>query len=176
MLNKQVVKHLWKYIKDNNCQDPKDRRVILCDAKLKKVCACARALERVRVRLCAIARVCVCVCVGVCVCVCVCVCVQAQGCPHACCVCARVYMHVRACVCACACMRLPCSPCCSCNDNAVQSLCARGVVFCITPMPARSSMAMHAQSNAGAQLRAPVCATNPPCDSSRLYSFAFGLF
>ncbi|KAJ2859992.1 hypothetical protein GGI22_002838 [Coemansia erecta] len=29
-----VVKNLWKYIKENNLQDPEDKRYILCDAKL----------------------------------------------------------------------------------------------------------------------------------------------
>ena len=33
----QVVKKLHTYFKENNCKDPKDGRVILCDEKLKKV-------------------------------------------------------------------------------------------------------------------------------------------
>lgn len=33
----QVVKALWAYIKENNLQDPSDRRSILPDAKLGKV-------------------------------------------------------------------------------------------------------------------------------------------
>lgn len=32
-----MVQKLWKYIKENNLQDPADRRFILCDAKLKKI-------------------------------------------------------------------------------------------------------------------------------------------
>ncbi|KAI8324498.1 SWIB/MDM2 domain-containing protein, partial [Martensiomyces pterosporus] len=32
-----VVKNLWKYIKENNMQDPSDKRYILCDDKLKKL-------------------------------------------------------------------------------------------------------------------------------------------
>jgi chromatin remodeling complex protein RSC6 len=33
----QVVKALWAYIKENNLQDPSDKRNILPDAKLGKV-------------------------------------------------------------------------------------------------------------------------------------------
>ena len=33
----EVVKSLWKYFKDNELQDPKDRRFIICDDKLKAV-------------------------------------------------------------------------------------------------------------------------------------------
>ncbi|KAG2183528.1 hypothetical protein INT43_006534, partial [Umbelopsis isabellina] len=33
----EVVKKLWKYIKENNLQDPADRRYILCDEELKKI-------------------------------------------------------------------------------------------------------------------------------------------
>ncbi|KAL4214635.1 SWIB-domain-containing protein [Rhizopus microsporus] len=33
----ELVQKLWKYIKENNLQDPADRRFILCDAKLKKI-------------------------------------------------------------------------------------------------------------------------------------------
>ncbi|RLV93071.1 Protein TRI1 [Spathaspora sp. JA1] len=31
----QVVKQLWAYIKDHNLQNPEDKRLILCDAKLE---------------------------------------------------------------------------------------------------------------------------------------------
>ncbi|KAJ2957323.1 hypothetical protein NQZ79_g6953 [Umbelopsis isabellina] len=33
----EVVKKLWKYIKENDLQDPADRRYILCDEELKKI-------------------------------------------------------------------------------------------------------------------------------------------
>ena len=33
----EVVKKLWQYIKKNNLQDPKNKRDIIADAKLKKV-------------------------------------------------------------------------------------------------------------------------------------------
>ncbi|GAB5593682.1 hypothetical protein Unana1_08582 [Umbelopsis nana] len=33
----EVVKSLWKYIKENDLQDPADRRYILCDTELKKI-------------------------------------------------------------------------------------------------------------------------------------------
>ena len=33
----EVMKKLWDYIKANNLQDPKDKRTIQCDAKLKTV-------------------------------------------------------------------------------------------------------------------------------------------
>ncbi|CAO3672738.1 unnamed protein product [Umbelopsis vinacea] len=33
----EVVKKLWKYIKENDLQDPADRRYILCDVELKKI-------------------------------------------------------------------------------------------------------------------------------------------
>ncbi len=33
----EVVKKLWEYIKKNNLQDPKDKRNIIADAKLKAV-------------------------------------------------------------------------------------------------------------------------------------------
>ncbi|KAI8967257.1 SWIB/MDM2 domain-containing protein, partial [Mycotypha africana] len=33
----ELVQKLWKYIKENNLQDPADRRYILCDEKLKKI-------------------------------------------------------------------------------------------------------------------------------------------
>ncbi|KAK6462824.1 hypothetical protein DFJ63DRAFT_176136 [Scheffersomyces coipomensis] len=32
-----VVKHLWAYIKDNDMQDPKDKRFIICDEKFQKL-------------------------------------------------------------------------------------------------------------------------------------------
>jgi len=35
----EVMKKLWDYIKANNLQDPKDKRTIQCDAKLKAVFA-----------------------------------------------------------------------------------------------------------------------------------------
>ena len=31
----QTVKHLWNYIKEHQLQDPKDRKYILCDAKMQ---------------------------------------------------------------------------------------------------------------------------------------------
>lgn len=37
MSRPEIVKILWKYIKDNNLQDPADRRYILCDDKLKTI-------------------------------------------------------------------------------------------------------------------------------------------
>ncbi|CDH60546.1 hypothetical protein RO3G_16596 [Lichtheimia corymbifera JMRC:FSU:9682] len=37
MSRPEIVKVLWKYIKDNNLQDPADRRYILCDEKLKTI-------------------------------------------------------------------------------------------------------------------------------------------
>ena len=33
----EVVKRMWKYIKDNNLQDPKNKQMINCDDKLSKV-------------------------------------------------------------------------------------------------------------------------------------------
>jgi len=33
----EVTKKIWDYIKKNNLQDPKDKRTIKADAKLKKV-------------------------------------------------------------------------------------------------------------------------------------------
>ena len=33
----KVVKRMWKYIKDNNLQDPKNKQMIKCDKKLSKV-------------------------------------------------------------------------------------------------------------------------------------------
>ncbi|KAH8553168.1 SWIB/MDM2 domain-containing protein, partial [Umbelopsis sp. PMI_123] len=33
----EVVKKLWKYIKEKDLQDPTDRRYILCDMELKKI-------------------------------------------------------------------------------------------------------------------------------------------
>ena len=37
MPRSQVVKKLWAYIKKNNLQDPKNKRNIIADAKLKPV-------------------------------------------------------------------------------------------------------------------------------------------
>lgn len=37
MSRPDIVKKLWKYIKDNNLQDPADRRYILCDDQLKTI-------------------------------------------------------------------------------------------------------------------------------------------
>jgi len=37
MPRSEVTKKLWEYIKKNNLQDPKDKRTILNDEKLKKV-------------------------------------------------------------------------------------------------------------------------------------------
>ncbi|ORX88091.1 SWIB-domain-containing protein [Anaeromyces robustus] len=37
MSRTQIVKHLWEYIKENDLQDPADKRFILSDPKLKKV-------------------------------------------------------------------------------------------------------------------------------------------
>ena len=33
----EVTKRIWDYIRENNLQDPKDKRTIKADAKLKKV-------------------------------------------------------------------------------------------------------------------------------------------
>jgi upstream activation factor subunit UAF30 len=33
----EVTKRIWDYIRNNNLQDPKDKRTIKADAKLKKV-------------------------------------------------------------------------------------------------------------------------------------------
>lgn len=35
----QALKQIWAYIKDNNLQDPENKRTINCDEKLKKVFA-----------------------------------------------------------------------------------------------------------------------------------------
>ena len=32
-----MVKKIWEYIKANDLQDPKDKRKIVCDEKLKKI-------------------------------------------------------------------------------------------------------------------------------------------
>ncbi|TFK26491.1 SWIB-domain-containing protein [Coprinopsis marcescibilis] len=40
MARPQVVKQLWMYIKDNNLQNPKNGREILCDSNLKAVFRC----------------------------------------------------------------------------------------------------------------------------------------
>ena len=37
MPRSEVVKNLWVYIKKNDLQDPKDKRTILNDEKLKKI-------------------------------------------------------------------------------------------------------------------------------------------
>ena len=37
MPRSEVVKKLWVYIKENNLQDPKNKRDIVADAKLKSV-------------------------------------------------------------------------------------------------------------------------------------------
>jgi upstream activation factor subunit UAF30 len=37
MSRPEVVKHLWRYIKDHDLQDPKDKRFILCDTQLKSL-------------------------------------------------------------------------------------------------------------------------------------------
>ncbi|XP_021276152.1 protein TRI1-like [Herrania umbratica] len=33
----QALKRIWAYIKERNLQDPENRRVIICDEKLKKI-------------------------------------------------------------------------------------------------------------------------------------------
>lgn len=33
----QVLKLIWAYIKENNLQDPENKKVIICDEKLKKI-------------------------------------------------------------------------------------------------------------------------------------------
>ncbi|CAG8777365.1 14954_t:CDS:2, partial [Racocetra persica] len=33
----EVVKRLWKYIKENSLQDPNDKRFIVCDENLKNI-------------------------------------------------------------------------------------------------------------------------------------------
>ncbi|KAF7811055.1 upstream activation factor subunit spp27-like [Senna tora] len=35
----QALKHIWAYIKDNNLQDPENKKIIICDEKLKKIFA-----------------------------------------------------------------------------------------------------------------------------------------
>jgi chromatin remodeling complex protein RSC6 len=37
MSRAEVTKNLWKYIKENNLQDPNDKRTIVADEKLKAV-------------------------------------------------------------------------------------------------------------------------------------------
>ena len=37
MARTEVVRQLWKYFKDHSLQDPKDKRFILCDARLKTI-------------------------------------------------------------------------------------------------------------------------------------------
>lgn len=39
MPRSEVVSKLWVYIKSNNLQDTKDKRIVNCDAKLKAVFA-----------------------------------------------------------------------------------------------------------------------------------------
>ena len=34
----QATKWFWDYVKENDLQNPKNRREILCDSKLKKLC------------------------------------------------------------------------------------------------------------------------------------------
>lgn len=36
----EVVKRMWAYIKENNLQDPADKRQVLCDSKLKELLGC----------------------------------------------------------------------------------------------------------------------------------------
>lgn len=33
----QALKLIWAYIKENNLQDPENKKVIICDEKLKKI-------------------------------------------------------------------------------------------------------------------------------------------
>ncbi|XP_017247166.1 upstream activation factor subunit UAF30 [Daucus carota subsp. sativus] len=33
----QVIKFIWTYIKENNLQDPENKKIIICDEKLKKI-------------------------------------------------------------------------------------------------------------------------------------------
>lgn len=33
----EVTKRIWAYIKENNLQNPEDKRVILCDEKMERV-------------------------------------------------------------------------------------------------------------------------------------------
>lgn len=33
----QVVKHLWRYIKENDLQNPQNKKEILCDPNLKAI-------------------------------------------------------------------------------------------------------------------------------------------
>lgn len=35
MMKKQIVKMLWAYIRENNLQDPDDKRKIICNDQLK---------------------------------------------------------------------------------------------------------------------------------------------
>lgn len=41
----EIVKQVWVYIKKNNCQDPKNKRNILPDAKLAKVFGSSSAID-----------------------------------------------------------------------------------------------------------------------------------
>ncbi|PKI71651.1 uncharacterized protein LOC116204471 [Punica granatum] len=33
----QALKHIWAHIKENNLQDPENKKIIICDEKLKKI-------------------------------------------------------------------------------------------------------------------------------------------
>ncbi|MED6119160.1 hypothetical protein PIB30_009262 [Stylosanthes scabra] len=35
----QALKQIWAYIKENNLQDPENKKIIICDEKLKKIFA-----------------------------------------------------------------------------------------------------------------------------------------
>ncbi|XP_028780577.1 upstream activation factor subunit UAF30-like [Neltuma alba] len=35
----QALKQIWAYIKENNLQDPQNKKIIICDEKLKKIFA-----------------------------------------------------------------------------------------------------------------------------------------
>ncbi|GAB4838333.1 hypothetical protein Ancab_027863 [Ancistrocladus abbreviatus] len=35
----QALKHIWAYIKQNNLQDPDNKKVIICDENLRKIFA-----------------------------------------------------------------------------------------------------------------------------------------
>ncbi len=48
MPRSEVVKKLWVYIKANNLQDPKDKRMINTDEKLKKVFAGESAVHMMK--------------------------------------------------------------------------------------------------------------------------------
>jgi chromatin remodeling complex protein RSC6 len=44
----QVVKKLWHYIKSHRCQDPKQRRMIVPDAKLAEVFGSKRPIDMLK--------------------------------------------------------------------------------------------------------------------------------